>query len=97
MKVRPEKSCTDEGPMDLPIIPPHELTAHLLQAGHITFDAAKARKHWDHLRAQQVSWMTGPVFQSSDEAAKFEPFAIYADEAEYTVSKEKILMVFCSC
>ena len=82
--------------MDIPIIPPHELTAYFMYTGHLRVDASKARQHWDHLRARGVAWMAGFLFQSSDEAAKFQPFAIYADEAEYTVSKEKILMVFCS-
>ena len=96
VKPRPEESSEDELPMDIPILPPHELTEYLLSAGHLTLDASKARQHWDHVRAQGVPWMAGSIFQSSDEAAKFQPFAVYADEAEYTVSKEKILMVFCS-
>ena len=82
--------------MAIPIVPPHELTTYLLGKGYIKFDASKARRHWDHLREHRVPWMTGAAAQSSEEST-FEPLALYADGAEYTVSKEKILVVFCSC
>ena len=90
VKERPEKGCQETRDMVLPVIPPHELTSYLMGKGLVKFDAAKAQQHWDHLRENNVAWMEGFV------DTNFEPVALYADEAEYTVSKEKILMVFCS-
>ena len=98
MKARPEESdCKDILPAEIPIIAPHELTRYLLDNGMVKFDAEQTRQYWSHLLSRKISWVTGSGFETADAAASWEPFALYADEAEYTVSKQKILMIFCSC
>ena len=82
--------------MELPILPPHLLTAWLLQSKRLAFNVEAAAQFWDHHRAQGCPWMRGPTFQCPKASAEYEPFSIYGDECEYTVSKQKILMIFCS-
>ena len=76
--------------MELPIFPPHLLAAWLLETRRLSFDADAARRFWQQHRTQKTPWMEGQDF----EFEQCEPFAIYGDEAEYTVSKEKILVIF---
>ena len=97
VKARPEESdCQDILPAEIPIIAPHELTKYLLDTGMLKFDVDKTRQYWSHLLSRKISWVAGSGFETADAAVWWEPFALYADEAEYTVSKQKILMIFCS-
>ena len=77
----------------VPIIPPHLLSAWLLQAGFLKFDEGATAQFWQHHIQQKTPWMKGHTLES---AMAFEPFAFYGDKAEYTVSKEKILIIFLS-
>ena len=77
----------------VPIIPPHLLSAWLLQAGFLAFDEAATAQFWQHHIRQRTPWMEG---QTLDTAMAFEPYGLYGDKAEYTVSKEKILIIFLS-
>ena len=96
VKTRPEKGCTDESDMELPILPPHLLTKWLLDMGLLSFDEDEARRYWNHFRERKAPWMTMHPFQDPDASAKYQPFAMYGDEAEYTLTKEKILIIFAS-
>ena len=96
VKLRPEKDCADETLMTIPVVAPHRLTRWLLDQHKIRFCQASARRFWDHHRAHGVPWMQTCGFQNADFAATFQPFALYGDEAEYTITKEKILVIFVS-
>ncbi|CAE7240393.1 ppk25 [Symbiodinium sp. CCMP2456] len=76
--------------MDFPILAPHLLTHWLLQRGKISIDRAASESFWMHFQKQKAPWMEG--FDSTD----FVPLAIYGDEAEYTITKEKILVLYIS-
>ena len=82
--------------MELPILPPHLLTVWLLKSKRLAFSAEAAAQFWDHHRARNSPWMKGPTFQCPKASAEYEPFAIYGDECEYTISKQKILVIFGS-
>ena len=77
----------------VPIIPPHLLSAWLLEAGFLAFEQHATAEFWQHHICQQTPWMEGHTL---DSAMAFEPYALYGDKAEYTVSKEKILIIFLS-
>eukprot|EP00439_Symbiodinium_sp_Y106_P017824 s4590_g2.t1 len=76
--------------MSFPILAPHLLTRHLLQRGKISIDRAAAERFWLHWKQVKAPFMEG--FDSTD----FVPLAIYGDEAEYTITKEKILVFYIS-
>ena len=77
----------------VPILPPHLLSNWLLQAGLLTFDQRATAQFWQHHIRQRTPWMEGYTL---DSAMAFEPYALYGDKADYTVSKEKILIIFLS-
>ena len=78
---------------NVPILPPHLLAAWLLQAGFLKFEEAATAQFWQHHMRQRTPWMEGHTLES---AMAFEPYSLYGDKAEYTVSKEKILIIFMS-
>ena len=91
---RPEENKEDKTFMDLPIVPPHLLLVWLLRINAVRFNPEKAQEFWSHHRSCGTAWMQGrPADQGS---ATWEPWALYGDKAEYTITKEKILVVFCS-
>ena len=77
--------------MEMPIIPPHLFTAFLVSQGRLQFTAAKTRAFWHRRQATPLAMQGLPCGN-----ALVEPFGIYSDEAEYTVSKEKILVILGS-
>ena len=77
--------------MDLPILPPHLLTMWLRKAGLLVFNREAAIEFWAHHRSVGTPWMR--TMQQDD---CFQPFALYGDEAEYTKTKEKLLVIFAS-
>ena len=97
MKAKPQDpDSTDEKIATVSIVPPHELTGWLLANGLVRFDAAKACEFWEHHQQQNVPWMSGPTVQHPELSRHYQPIALYADEAEYTASKEKITILFLS-
>ena len=92
VRARPDpKTRSDETTeMSFPILAPHLLTRHLLQRGKISIDRAAAERFWLHWKQVKAPFMEG--FDSTD----FVPLAIYGDEAEYTITKEKILVFYIS-
>ena len=93
LKAQPAKTVEEEITIDMPIIPPHLLTTFLVSRGRLRFTAAKTLEFWDHHRR-----LSTPLAMQGLPADNtlVEPFALYSDEAEYTVSKEKILVILCS-
>ena len=93
VKSRPQESSNEEFWMDMPIIPPHLLTAFMLQKQRIEFDASKSLEFWRH-----HSHRASPLLTAGDPCPNglVEPFGLYSDEAEYSVSKEKFLLILCS-
>ena len=93
LKAQPAKSIEEEITIEMPIIPPHLLTTFLVSKGRLRFMAAKTLAFWDHHRRHST-----PLAKQGLPADNtlVEPFALYSDEAEYTVSKEKILVILCS-
>ena len=89
VKARPDKQCTERINLDIPILAPHLLTAWLLETKRIQFDPEAARQFWSHHRDQKTPWMSGQTFNHES----CEPFALWADEAEYTITKEKIFVL----
>ena len=95
VKAKPQDpQNTQEKIEQLSIVPPHLLTKWLMDKGYIRFQEAKAREYWRHLRDFQLPWMMGPAHQHPELSSHFQPVALYADEAEYTASKEKITILF---
>ena len=91
---RPEQNKDDKTYMDMPIIPPHLLVVWLLRRAAVSFSPDKAQEFWDHHRRQGTAFMLG---RAGDEgSASWEPWALYGDKAEYTITKEKLLVLFCS-
>ena len=76
--------------MSFPIIAPHLLVHYLLREKQITVDRAACEGFWRHFQERGAPWMEG--FDSTN----FVPLALYGDEAEYTITKEKILVLFIS-
>ena len=89
VKARPDKSCTDCIEVNIPILAPHLLTAWLLETKRIQFDGQAAKQFWSHHRDQQTPWMLRQSFNEES----CQPFGLWADEAEYTISKEKIFVL----
>ena len=83
VKDRPDRETTSVTEMQFAILPPHLLTAWLLQSNRVAFDRDAAKQFWWHHRDRP--WMQGDH--------DVEPFALWADEAEYTISKEKIFVL----
>ena len=97
IKAKPQDpECLDEKMADLCIVAPHELTGWLLQNHLVRFDSAKALEFWRHHRRMQAPWMSGPEIQHPELSRHYQPVSLYADEAEYTASKEKITILFLS-
>ena len=80
--------------MDLAIVPPHLLTVWLLGNRTVAFNPTPASAYWRHMRERGVPWMSGPDHEHPELSHHFQPVALYADEAEYTVSKEKITILY---
>ena len=74
----------------LTIVPPHLLTCWLLRAGRLRLDAGKCEEYWRHVQKVKMSWMINPGQPCRELAHHTEPVSLYADEAEYSVSKEKL-------
>ena len=96
VRVRPEKACNELVDMKLPIIAPHLLTCWLLEQGSLSFDRDSAQRWWSHHRRQKFPWMEMPGFRNKEQTANFQPFALYGDEAEYSITKEEIFVIFAS-
>ena len=99
IKAKPqEKGCLEEKMLDLPIVPPHLLTLWLLQKNLLRFQSSKAKIFWEHHLRCKMPWMAGLASEHPELAsgAHFQPVGLYADEAEYTVSKEKITVLYLS-
>ena len=96
VRVRPEKECNELVDMKLPIIAPHLLTCWMLEQGCLSCDPDSAQRWWSHHRRQKFPWMHTPGFHSEDQTANFQPFALYGDEAEYSLTKENIFVIFAS-
>ena len=95
VKAKPEDpKCLEEKTTELSIVPPHLLTYWLLGNGLVKFDQTRARKYWEHHRSMKAPWMTGTEAEHPELSEHFQPVALYADEAEYTASKEKITVLF---
>ena len=92
VKPRPEESSEEQITMEMPIVLPHLLAGWLLQKHRLSFSASKRLEFWQHHRRQATPLGTGLQCSGS----LVEPIGLYSDEAEYTVSKEKILVIMCS-
>ena len=97
----PLKASIDDEPSErnqsVPVLAPHTLTVWLLQAGLLKFDAERAMEFWRHHRAVGMPWIREDEDFSTDlKSSRFEPAALYGDEAEYTNTKEKVFMLFLS-
>lgn len=92
VKARAEPNCPDVVPFEMPIFPPHRLTAWLVRTGHLQLDREASQQFFNHFREHQVPWME----ESSAETADFYPYGLYGDEAEYTATKEKLLVILIS-
>ena len=91
---RPEQNKADTTFMDMPIIPPHLLVVWLQGRGMLNFSPQKAQELWTHHRKQGAAFMLGRAGDQG--SASWEPWALYDDKAEYTITKEKLLVLFCS-
>ena len=94
VKPRPEESSNEECFRDFPIVPPHLLAAFLLQKQRINFDSSKSLEFWRH-HSRQATPLTRGI-DPLDLSGLVEPFGLYSDEAEYSVSKEKFWLILCS-
>ena len=97
IKAKPhDRANTEEKIEQLSIVPPHLLTKWLMDNGFIRFREAKAHEYWQHLRDHRVPWMLGNPEEHPElsRMQHFQPVALYADEAEYTASKEKITILY---
>ena len=92
VRARPDPKLKSQETIDMtfPILAPHLLTHWLLGKGKISIDRVASESFWMHFKKQKAPWMEG--FDSTN----FVPLAIYGDEAEYTITKEKILALYIS-
>ena len=91
VKAKPQDpECVEEKDFPLTIVAPHLLTCWLLRAGRLRLDAGKCKQFWEHLQKMKISWMINPEQPCEELARHTEPVSLYADEAEYSVSKEKL-------
>ena len=79
---------------DMPIVAPHELLQWLLKERYVVLDDSAAERFWRHHEEVATPWL-GKVPTKKD-GYMVHPVALYGDEAEYTQTKQKILMVFLS-
>ena len=86
----PKDKCKETIEMSFPIIAPHLLAHYLLLESKITIDRAACERFWLHFQERKAPWMEG------FDATNFVPLALYGDEAEYTNTKEKILVLYIS-
>ena len=92
VRSRPEESSNEQCLLDMPIIPPHLLAGFLMQKGRLQLELPKTLEFWRHHIRQGTPWAAG----MDDPSGLVEPFGLYSDEAEYSVSKEKFLLILCS-
>ena len=86
---------------NVPVVPPHLITCWLLEAGLLSFDTGAATRFFRHqLEVAAMPWIVGdPDFSnlhSKEASTMFQPVSLYGDEAEYTNTKEKVLIIFIS-
>ena len=79
---------------DMPILAPHELLQWLLYEKHVILDDSAAKRFWDHHEEVATPWLMKALVQK--DGYTVHPVSLYGDEAEYTQTKQKILMVFLS-
>ena len=92
VKARAEPNCPDVVPFALPVFPPHHLASWLVRTGRLKVDREASQQFSRHFMEQRAPWMEDPAFA----ATNYYPYGLYGDEAEYTVTKEKLLVIFMS-
>ena len=80
---------------DLPIYCPHEVISWLLAEKLISLNDAAAERFWAHHREVQTPWLRKGL--TVKDGCTVHPISIYGDEAEYTQTKQKILVIYISC
>lgn len=86
----PKNKCDETTSMYFPVIAPHLLTHYLLRTKKITVDRPACERFWLHFQTVKAPWMEG------FDPKGFVPLAIYGDEAEYSITKEQILVLYIS-
>ena len=86
----PKEQNTETVEMSFPVISPHLLAHYLLRNNRISIDQAACDRFWQHFQSRGVPWMQGW------DPTNFVPLALYGDEAEYSITKEKILVLYIS-
>ena len=79
---------------DMPIVAPHELLQWLVNEKFVALDDVAAKRFWSHHEEVCTPWLWKALFKK--DGFTVHPVALYGDEAEYTQTKQKILMVFLS-
>ncbi|CAE7720352.1 ppk25, partial [Symbiodinium sp. CCMP2456] len=81
-------------PTPVPIIAPHELVSWLLRAGKLLLHDGDARTFWQHHAA--VGSAGVHKCKNFKDGFTVHPISLYGDEAEYTQTKQKILVIYIS-
>eukprot|EP00439_Symbiodinium_sp_Y106_P030684 s922_g3.t1 len=92
VRARADPQCSDVVPFEVPIFAPHRLTAWLVRTGRLQMDRAASQQFSRHFTEQRAPWMEDSCYT----ATNYYPYGLYGDDAEYTVTKEKLLVIFMS-
>ena len=78
----------------MPILAPHEVLQWLVNDKFVIMSDSAAQQFWRHHREVGTPWLGKAMIEK--DGYTVHPVALYGDEAEYTQTKQKILMVFMS-
>ena len=81
-------------PTAVPIIAPHELVPWLIRNKLLVLDDNAATKFWEHHSAVASGGVS--KCRNFKDGFTVHPMCIYGDEAEYTQTKQKILVIYLS-
>ena len=96
LPMKPPDSSAERGEIlrDVPIMAPHEVLQWLVNDKFVIMSDIAAQNFWSHHQAAGTPWL-GKAMTSKD-GYTVHPISLYGDEAEYTQTKQKILMIFIS-
>ena len=94
--VKASDSSVDSGEVtcDVPILAPHEVLQWLTNDKYVIMNDPAAERFWAHHQSAGTPWLGKAKIRK--DGYTVHPVSLYGDEAEYTQTKEKILMVFIS-
>ncbi|CAE7819615.1 ppk25, partial [Symbiodinium necroappetens] len=81
-------------PTAVPIIAPHELVPWLLSNQLLVLDDTAATKFWEHHSTVATPGVSN--CRNFKDGFTVHPVCVYGDEAEYTQTKQKILVIYIS-